>query len=84
MSEPGAPKIELREIVPGRRIEAGPFSVEYVPVAHSIPEIERARHPHPPRAGAAHGRLEARRTPYIGNTTAEASFRALGDEGSSP
>src|ERR687897_1864601 len=38
LGEPGAPKVELREIAPGRRIQLGPFDVEYVPVAHSIPE----------------------------------------------
>src|SRR5918911_4897569 len=31
LSEPGAPKIEFREVEPGQPIEAGPFSVEYVP-----------------------------------------------------
>jgi ribonuclease J len=81
MSEPGAPKIELREIVPGRRIEAGPFSVEYVPVAHSIPESNALaiRTPHGLVLHTGDWKLDA--TPYIGNTTAEASFRALGDEG---
>ncbi len=81
MSEPGAPKIELREIVPGRRIEAGPFSIEYVPVAHSIPESNALaiRTPHGLVLHTGDWKLDA--TPYIGNTTAEASFRALGDEG---
>src|SRR4028119_2299954 len=36
LNEPGAPKVELNEIAPGRRVQVGPFSVEYVPVAHSI------------------------------------------------
>src|SRR3954468_17477389 len=36
--EPGAPKVDLHEIVPGRRLQMGPFDIEFVPVAHSIPE----------------------------------------------
>src|SRR5262245_23216192 len=38
LSEPGAPKIELNEIAPGQRLKVGPFDIEYIPVAHSIPE----------------------------------------------
>ncbi|WP_239504455.1 hypothetical protein, partial [Enterobacter hormaechei] len=38
LSEPGAPKVELREVKPGRRFTVGPFDLEFVPVAHSIPE----------------------------------------------
>ncbi len=38
LSEPGAPKVDLREIKPGRRVTVGPFEIEFVPVAHSIPE----------------------------------------------
>src|SRR5215213_7934229 len=38
LSEPGAPKIELKEATVGQRLSFGPFEVEYVPVAHSIPE----------------------------------------------
>src|SRR5918912_1431542 len=28
LGEPGAPKVDLREIVPGQRLAAGPFTVE--------------------------------------------------------
>ena len=38
LSEASAPKIDLNEIVPGQRLKIGPFEIEYVPVAHSIPE----------------------------------------------
>ena len=38
LSEPGAPKIAINEVAPGRRFSLGPFSIEYVPVSHSIPE----------------------------------------------
>lgn len=36
--EQGAPKIKVRIVKPGARIELGPFDIEFIPVAHSIPE----------------------------------------------
>jgi ribonuclease J len=36
--EQGAPRIKVRIVKPGARIELGPFDVEFIPVAHSIPE----------------------------------------------
>ena len=38
LSEPGAPKIPITIVAPGGRLDIGPFNVEFVPVAHSIPE----------------------------------------------
>ena len=37
LSEPGAPNIPLNVVAQGARVEIGPFDVEFVPVAHSIP-----------------------------------------------
>ncbi|WP_183852598.1 ribonuclease J [Prosthecomicrobium pneumaticum] len=37
-SEPGAPDIPVRIVHPGERVRLGPFEVEFVNVAHSIPE----------------------------------------------
>jgi ribonuclease J len=81
LSEPGAPKIDLNEIAPGRRIEVGPFSVEYVPVAHSIPESNALaiRTPHGLVVHTGDWKLDP--TPYLGSLTSEADFRRLGDEG---
>jgi ribonuclease J len=81
LSEPGAPKIDLKEIAPGRRIEVGPFSVEYVPVAHSIPESNALaiRTPHGLVVHTGDWKLDP--TPYLGSLTSEADFRRLGDEG---
>jgi ribonuclease J len=81
LSEPGAPKIPLHEVVPGQRLTLGPFDIEYVPVAHSIPESNALA------IRTAHGLVlhtgdwKLDDTPYVGNTTAESVFRALGDEG---
>jgi ribonuclease J len=81
LSEPGAPKIDLNEIAPGRRIEVGPFSVEYVPVAHSIPESNALaiRTPHGLVVHTGDWKLDP--TPYLGSLTSESDFRRLGDEG---
>ena len=38
LGEPGAPKIPIEIVKAGDRIKIGPFDVEFVAVAHSIPE----------------------------------------------
>ena len=38
LGEPGAPKIPIKIVTIGGRVELGPFEVEFIPVAHSIPE----------------------------------------------
>ena len=38
LSEPGAPKIPINVVALGGRVDIGPFDVEFIPVAHSIPE----------------------------------------------
>jgi ribonuclease J len=81
LSEPGAPKIPLHQVTPGRRFSLGPFEIDYLPVAHSIPESYGLA------IRTAHGLIvhtgdwKLDDTPYLGNTTAESVFRALGDEG---
>jgi ribonuclease J len=81
LSEPGAPKIDLNEIAPGQRLKLGSFDVEYVPVAHSIPESNALaiRTPHGLVVHTGDWKLD--NTPYLGSLTSEASFRAMGDEG---
>src|SRR5215208_4878805 len=81
LSEPGAPKIDLKEIAPGRRVELGPFSVEYVPVAHSIPESNALAMRTPLGLVVHTGDWKLDPTPYLGSLTAEEDFRRLGDEG---
>lgn len=81
LSEPGAPKVDLNEIVPGQRLKVGPFDIEYVPVAHSIPE-SNAMAIRTPHGLVVHtGDWKIDNTPYLGSLTSEESFRALGDEG---
>src|SRR3712207_3807948 len=81
LGEPGAPKVELREVEPGRPIQAGPFAVEYVPVAHSIPESNGLAIRTPLGLVLHTGDWKLDDTPFVGHTTSEAVFRALGDEG---
>lgn len=81
LSEPNAPKVDLNEIVPGQRLKLGPFEIEYVPVAHSIPESNALaiRTPHGLVVHTGDWKLDS--TPYLGSLTSEETFRALGDEG---
>ena len=81
LSEPGAPKIELKEVRPGTRIELGPFSVEYVPVSHSIPESNALAIRTPLGLVVHTGDWKIDPTPTFGGSTNPAHFEALGDEG---
>ena len=81
LSEPGAPKVVLREIAAGRRVTVGPFELEYIPVSHSIPESNAVA------IRTAHGLVlhtgdwKLDPTPILGDVTSAAAFTALGDEG---
>jgi ribonuclease J len=80
-SEPGAPQIPVQVVPLGGRITLGPFDIEFVSVAHSIPEsnalIIRTR-----LGAVLHtGDWKLDPTPVIGPPTDEAKLRALGDAG---
>ncbi|UMY15698.1 ribonuclease J [Methylobacterium organophilum] len=81
LSEPGAPKVELREIKPGKRVPIGPFEIEFVPVSHSIPESNAIaiRTEHGLVLHTGDWKLDD--TPVAGDITSPDAFRALGDEG---
>ncbi|HEV2542797.1 MAG TPA: ribonuclease J [Methylobacterium sp.] len=81
LSEPGAPKVDLREIKPGRRVTVGPFEIEFVPVAHSIPESNAVaiRTEHGLVLHTGDWKLDD--TPVAGDTTSPEAFTRLGDEG---
>ena len=59
-SERNPPKIPVTVVPSGGRIDLGPFNVEFIPVAHSIPRIACAGDPHRRRHRAAYRRLEDR------------------------
>src|SRR3979411_1129214 len=80
-SEPGAPDIPVNIVPLGGRFHLGPFDIEFVSMAHSIPEsnglISRT-----PLATVLHpGDWKIDASPVIGPPTDEAKLRALGNEG---
>ncbi|HQF30137.1 MAG TPA: ribonuclease J [Hyphomicrobiales bacterium] len=81
LSEPGAPAVEVRTIASGARIKVGPFDVEYVPVAHSIPES----HSLFIRTAAGNvlhtGDWKLDPDPVLGGITDPERFTAIGREG---
>jgi ribonuclease J len=79
--EPGAPDIPVNVIPLNGRFTLGPFDIEYVSMAHSIPEsnglIIRTAH-----GAVLHtGDWKIDPKPVIGPPTDEAKLRALGAEG---
>jgi ribonuclease J len=81
LAEPGAPEVDVRAVPLRGRITLGPFDVEYVPVAHSIPESNALIIRTPLGAVLHTGDWKIDPTPLIGPPTDEAKLRALGDEG---
>jgi ribonuclease J len=81
LGEPGAPKIPLRIVAPGERVAIGPFVVEFIAVAHSIPESTALaiRTPAGLVVHTADWKIDP--SPIIGPPTDEARLKALGDEG---
>lgn len=81
LSEPGAPKIVMHEVTPGKRFRLGPFEIDYVPVSHSIPESNALAIRTEFGLVVHSGDWKIDPTPFIGGMTSETAFRALGDEG---
>jgi len=79
--EPGAPEIDVRVIPVGGRFTAGPFDVELVTVAHSIPEAN-ALIIRTPLGNVLHtGDWKIDPTPILKDPTDEKKLRAFGEEG---
>ena len=81
LGEPGAPKVPIKIVRPGERVAIGPFDVEFVAVAHSIPESAALAIRTPAGLVVHTGDWKIDPTPIIGVPTDEARLRALGDEG---
>ena len=81
LGEPGAPKVPLKPVVAGAPFELGPFSIEFVPVAHSIPESMALAIRSPAGLVLHTGDWKIDPNPVVGRPTDEARLRALGDEG---
>ena len=78
-SEPGAPDIPVTIVPNGGRIKLPPFDVEFVSVAHSIPESNALIIRTPLGAVLHTGDWKLDPTPVIGPPTDAAKLRALGE-----
>ena len=81
LGEPGAPKIPIQIVPQNGRVAIGPFDVEFVPVAHSIPESCALAIRTPAGLIVHTGDWKIDATPLVGQPTDEARLKALGDEG---
>jgi ribonuclease J len=81
LSEPGAPDIQIQEVKANAKVTLGPFQVEFIDVAHSIPESMALAIGTPVGRVLHTGDWKIDETPLIGKPTNEARLRALGREG---
>ncbi len=79
--EPNAPEIPVRVVPPGGRVKIGSFDVEFVQVAHSIPESNSLVIRTPLGVVVHTGDWKLDPAPVVGKPTDEAKFRAVGEEG---
>ena len=81
LSEPGAPKIPVNVVALGGRLELAPFTIDFINVAHSIPESNALAIRTPLGTVLHTGDWKIDPTPLIGAPTDQARLSALGDEG---
>jgi len=79
--EPGAPEIPVKIIPVGGRFTVGPFDIELVTMAHSIPESNALIIRTPGGTVLHTGDWKIDPTPILGDPTDEKKLRALGEEG---
>jgi len=80
-AERNPPKIPVTVLPSGSRIDLGPFNVEFIPVAHSIPE-SHALAIHTPVGTVLHtGDWKIDPTPLVSPPADERRLRELGDAG---
>ena len=80
-SEPGAPDIPVTVVPVGGRFTVGPFDIELVTVAHSIPESNALIIRTAAGTVLHTGDWKIDPTPILGDATDEKKLRALGEEG---
>src|SRR6187455_3868604 len=79
--EPGSPKIPVTVVALGGRFDIGPFNVELVTMAHSIPESNALIIRTPGGTVLHTGDWKIDPTPILRDPTDEKKLRALGEEG---
>jgi ribonuclease J len=80
-SEPGAPQIPMQVVPIGGRVQIGPFAIDFINVAHSIPESNALAIRSPAGTVLHTGDWKIDPTPVLGGPTDVAKLTALGDEG---
>ncbi len=80
-SEPGAPRIPVKVMPLGGHLTLGPFAIDFINVAHSIPESNALAIRTPAGIVLHTGDWKIDPTPIIGAPTDAAKLTALGDEG---
>jgi ribonuclease J len=80
-SEPGSQPVPVTIVKPGERIRLGQFEVEYINVAHSIPESHALAIRTPLGLVMHTGDWKLDAQPTVGLPTDEARLRAIGEEG---
>jgi ribonuclease J len=81
MGEPDAVQVPITVVEQGARRKIGPFDVEFIAMAHSIPESTALAIRTPAGTALHTGDWKIDPTPQIGLPTDEARLQALGDEG---
>ena len=81
LSEPGAPEIPVNVVPLGGHVALGPFEIDFINVAHSIPESNALAIRTPLGTVLHTGDWKIDPTPLIGAPTDQAKLSALGDEG---
>jgi len=81
LQEPGAPKIPITIVKQGDRVKIGAFDVEFIPVAHSIPESCALAIRTPAGTVLHTGDWKTDPTPVVGLPTDEKRLKEIGDEG---
>ncbi len=81
LGEAGAPEVEMRVYAPGDQLNLGPFAIEPVRMAHSIPESVALAIRTPLGVVVHSGDWKIDPTPVAGWSTDEARLRQIGDEG---
>ena len=81
LSEPGAPQVQINIVAQGSRIDLGPFGIEFVAVAHSIPESCALAIRTPAGLAIHSGDWKLDDAPGVGRPTDEARLCQLGEQG---
>ena len=80
-SEVGAPEIPVQVVPVGGHLSIGPFAIDFINVAHSIPESNALAIRTPAGTVLHTGDWKIDPTPLLGGPTDTAKLSALGDEG---